>query len=60
MMCALLLAVGAEESLNAAGWVIMLISVTFVLSLTFFCFWRVLRDSGANRASDDDPVGRNS
>jgi hypothetical protein len=25
-----------------AGWVMMILSLTFVLGLTAFCFWRVL------------------
>ena len=26
----------------SAGWVMMILSLTFVLGLTAFCFWRVL------------------
>ena len=29
--------------MTLAGWVMMILSVGFVLSLTIFCFYRVLR-----------------
>ena len=29
--------------MNAGGWTMMILSVGFVLSLTIFCFYRVLR-----------------
>ena len=29
--------------MTTAGWIVMLLSVGFVLSLTTFCFYRVLR-----------------
>ena len=28
--------------MNAGGWIVMILSVGFVLSLTVFCFYRVL------------------
>lgn len=35
--------------MTLAGWVLMLASVSFVLSLTVFCFWKVLKNSGGSR-----------
>lgn len=35
--------------MTAAGWTVMLLSVGFVLSLTIFCFYRVLRTPQSNQ-----------
>jgi hypothetical protein len=34
----------APESLSAGGAVIMCLSVSLVLGLNIFCFWRILRE----------------
>ena len=45
---ALILAQAAEdpESLSTGGAVIMILSVSLVLGLNIFCFWRILREPG--------------
>ena len=47
MSCVTLLLAQAtenQEAFTAAGATIMIVSVVLVLSLTFFCFWRILRE----------------
>lgn len=34
--------------MTLAGWIFMLASVTFVVSMVIFCFVRVLRNPGAS------------
>ena len=35
--------------MNTGGWVMMILSVGFVLTLTTFCFYRVLRTPRSTR-----------
>jgi hypothetical protein len=37
------------RNMNTAGWIVMTLSVSFVLSLTIFCFYRVLRTPQSNQ-----------
>jgi hypothetical protein len=32
-----------SEPLNTTGWILMIASLTFVVGLTAWCYWRVLR-----------------
>ena len=40
-------------SLTAGGWVLMTLSIGFVLCLTIFCFYRVLSSPGTSRHIQD-------
>jgi len=42
--------------MTAGGWVFMLCSVSFVVGLAFWCFWRVL-SAPPHRADETPPAG---
>ncbi len=41
--------------MTVGGWIFMLSSVGFVLWLTGYCFWKVLRKPGPERPTEHAP-----
>jgi ABC-type nickel/cobalt efflux system permease component RcnA len=42
-----LIAQNAEITLNAGGWIMMIVSIGLVCGLCAFCLYRILKDKGA-------------
>lgn len=42
--------------MTIGGWIVMLLSVTFVVSLASFCFYRVLTSPSRQSELDTQPV----
>jgi hypothetical protein len=44
---------GIVAALSAGGWTVMILSLGFVLSLTIFCFYRVVTSPGTSEHIQD-------